>query len=87
MMAAGLAVVAVYGRDEGHKDFSEALYILKLDGKVRRNGWLAEEFLFVKREIDEDGKEHLTILRGSDDAMWRPEQTDLLAEDWAELSR
>jgi hypothetical protein len=86
-LAAGLAVVAVYGRDEGRKDFSEALYILKLDGKVRRNSWPAEEFLFVKRDIDEDGKEHLTILRGSDDGMWRPEQADLLAEDWAEVAR
>lgn len=71
--------------DEGHKEFSEALYILKLDGKVRRNGWPAEEFLFIKRDIDEDGKEHLTILRGSDDGMWRPDQVDLLAEDWAEV--
>lgn len=77
-------------------DFSEALKILKLGGKVQRNGWNGKGMWLMLQVPDENSKMTLPYIyieypvghsaypNGSR-VPWLASQTDLMSEDWVKV--
>lgn len=82
-------------------DFGQALVVLKAGGKVAREGWngkgmwvrridLYFDAEFRVREIEpcEGTWRSFLVMRTADNALvpWLASQTDMLADDWAEVA-
>jgi hypothetical protein len=70
-------------------NFSEALDVLKVGGKLVRNGWNGKNMFIQAQFPDEHSKmtiEYLYI-KGSkgQQAPWLPSQEDIFADDWEVL--
>lgn len=71
-------------------DFSEALKILKLGGRLTRQKWESKDkYIYL---VDDSNRVHIDIgiqlLKSSHGYLsgsWEPQNCDLLAEDWIML--
>lgn len=70
-------------------DFSEALKILKVGGRVSRSGWNGKGMFLALQVPDENSKMKRPYIYITPDAEyvvpWVASQADLLTEDWLEV--
>lgn len=82
--------MSFYNASTGEFDFGIALDALRGGRKVARNGWNGKGQWIALQEPNENSKMSLPYLYirtvGGDLVPWLASQTDLLAQDWMEVT-